>query len=160
MLTKNGKSIFTLAIDSNNYEKDRQLKNTTGQSYNTGSLGWGSGRNVPSVLNNTYMAVGESGGNPSVDDINLLSSINVLTLVDSSSTINRTPSYEDNYLYSFSVTYKNNTAYSVVVREVGLFARLMNHLNEYVGTVLLARETISPITIQPQKTFTFTMTIG
>ena len=53
-----------------------------------------------------------------------------------------------------SITYKNSTNNPITVSEIGW-------MTSYDGnTYLLARNVIDPVTIEPEKTYTFSLQIG
>ena len=110
----------------------------------------------PSSLNNTYynefcIIVGSSDIEPSVDDY-CLKDEKSLTQISTSKT--NSSSYTDGFMMNVQTVIKNNTNNNVVVKEVGLIAR------NYYGNILLIREVLQePITIQPNKSFLFNMTI-
>lgn len=110
----------------------------------------------PSSLNNTYynefgIIVGSSDIEPSVNDY-CLKDEKSLTQISTSKT--NSSSYTDDFMMNVQTVIKNNTNNNVVVKEVGLIAR------NYYGNILLIREVLQePITIQPNKSYLFNMTI-
>ena len=77
--------------------------------------------------------------------------------------------YDENYIFSCTTTYRNNTSNPITVTELGLFLHLrttngstgnsLNYDTLYGGT-MVARQIIDPIIIQPNEIKSFTMTIG
>ena len=157
MLTKNGKTLFTQSLNSNGQANDRPFKNTAGTSISTGSFGWGTGKNIMNLMTGMNIVVGSGTTEPTADDYVMEQQINSLTVVQSSNSGNRSMNYNDGYIYALARTFKNNTSDPITISEVGVYSQsLPNNL----GVVMYAREVIAPVTIQPDHTYTFSMTIG
>lgn len=162
MLTKNGKVLFTQTTDSSSYkEKDRSFKNTGGTMQGIDSAGYGTGKNLLNLISRMRIDVGSGTAEPTVNDYCLEQIIDSLTVVGSANSGNRAPSYQDNYIHSCSRTYKNNTNDAITVSEIGLVSVLpQKSSSTSYGPFLFAREVITPVTIQPGATYTFSITVG
>ena len=160
MLTKNGKVLLTQSIDSSGRPIDRTFIDTGGGPVSTGHAGYGTGKNMGQVVEQMCVAVGSGTTNPTADDYCLEQVVNSLTVLSSTNSGNRTASYEDNYMHSCSRTYKNNTNSPITISEIGAITPFKNYSGGNMGTFLFAREVITPVTIQPGATYTFSITVG
>lgn len=101
----------------------------------------------------TGMSIILGGGNQeeSVDDISLENLIDGLTYVTSSMT-----QLSSDYTKLISVTYKNNTTNSVVVKEIGLLLQEINS-GGYWRRALLGRIVLdAPVIMNPGDSYIFT----
>lgn len=153
MLTKNGKNIFVGSYQSGGYPQmqGRHLKATDGSDYTI----TGSNSAMYTIMGSIFLQVGSGTTGATVNDYNLESEISSLTIMSSSNSGNRNPiNYDDNFIYNVSRSFKNNTENPITVTEVGVFATYSNR------NYLVAREVITPIIIDPQKTYTFNLAIS
>ena len=102
---------------------------------------------------------GGRGATPATpDDINLAYPLidGMLDRLNNASTQRATPrDCNDNFILTASTTYQNTTDQDITIQELGIF------LEKTDGTsFLLARQVINPVTLEPGKTYTFTMTVG
>lgn len=152
MLTRNGKAILKW-----NRDKDVAvtLQNTGGSSVSV-AFGQNTSYGARQALFSDAMTlkVGSGTSEPTIDDINLDNMIQDLSVLTSAHTAGNTPNYDQNYIYNMSITYKNSTNNPITVSEIGW-------MTSYDGnTYLLARNVIDPVTIEPEKTYTFSLQIG
>lgn len=158
MLTRNGKTLFTQSASVGNaYENDRIFINTSNAGVNTGGFGWGSGKNVRNLMTGMTLVVGSGTTEPTVNDIKMEALVSSLSVVTSSNSGNRAISYDDNFIYTLSKTFRNNTANPITITELGAYSQ---ELPNNLGVIMYAREVISPVTIQPGATYSFSITIG
>lgn len=157
MLTRNGKTLFTQSMDNSGYPKDRVFINTGGGSVNTGNFGQGSpGANIAMLMTGMTLVVGSGTTEPTVNDLAMESFVSSLSVVTESNSGNRSISYDDNFMYTLSKTFKNNTNSPVTITELGAYSQTLPSF----GTLMYAREVISPVTIQPGSIYTFSITVG
>lgn len=103
-----------------------------------------------------------SGSDPATaEDYALGSRIDTLTLVSEEAVEGayNTRSYADRTISTYTATYRNDTNAPITVAEVGV-ALEFNTVwlgGEYI---LLSRDVIQPVVIQPGKTFSFTVAWG
>lgn len=114
---------------------------------------------------NAKIAVGSGDTQPALTDYSLESEINTLTLIsfsypnrESTSTYN----FGDrNVLLSATATFKNETANDIEVKEIALYGYWSSSNwgdNRYY---MIAREVLdSPVTIEPNKSYAFSITIS
>lgn len=106
---------------------------------------------------------------PTANDYTLESQDLNLTLTGTS--FNYADNYDSDYILTCTSTWKNETSNSVTITELGLFIKHTQGTSQYPlsenfltssggTTVMLVREIIEPIVIQPNEVKTFTMTIG
>ena len=158
MLTRNGKTLFTQSASvSNAYENERLFLNTSASSVSTGSFGWGTGKNISRLMTGMTLVVGSGTTEPTVNDFRLESPVSSLSVVTSSNSGNRAISYDDNFIYTLSKTFRNNTENPITITELGAYSQ---ELPNSGGVIMYAREVISPVTIQPGATYSFSITIG
>lgn len=150
MLTKNGKLMTRIYCNALNTLSSVTVKSTSGS---TDSIGAG-------FTNFLRVAVGRSDDDFSTDDY-VLSDPNHnnigLTLLSSEEVYNTT--YADDYIATFSSTYKNNTAEAIEVKEIGVY---MHNTSSPVSDYMITRDVGAGVTrtIQPGETATFSVTIG
>lgn len=77
-----------------------------------------------------------------------------LTLISSDMTINDT--YADNFIATFSSTYKNNGSSAVTITELGVY---FYHTSTPQVDMMISRDIINK-KIEPGETYTFTVTVG
>lgn len=150
MLTSNGKAL--LKINSTNTRiVNSKFKLTSG---NDRTLG-GQGEYV-GLMTSLTAKLGSGTTEPTADDYSLETPDSNLSLSLAINTANTdTPSYEQNYIFISQVTYKNNTNESITVSEIGVIGTITGY-----GDVLITRDTFKPITIEPNKSYNFSVTIG
>lgn len=146
MLNKNGKQFYRPLTRKTS--ENGKLKTIEGTNYNA----------PPS--NNDFrfyeVRVGSGTTEPTMDDVDLEAYVSSLTKI--SNTEKYPSDYDANYIASYTTSFKNNTDVDVTISEIGVF-----YAYQYSGVsniCMVAREVISPVTIAPQKTYTFSMTIG
>lgn len=150
MLTKNGKLMTRIYCEA--------LVSLSGVTVKT----------IDGVMNyigsgHTYfgrVAVGSSDAAFSTDDYHLTDANNDnlgLTLLSSEEVYNET--YADDYIATFSSTYKNNTAEAITVKEIGVY---MHYISSPISDYMITRDVGAGVTreIQPGETATFSVTIG
>lgn len=146
MLTNNGKTYFLPNIRA--YQKNN-LKAEDGTVTSVSS----------SYTGETYLYVGNGNTAPTADDYCLESKISTLTLVQESKThqaANATINYGEAITSDVAV-YQNNTSADITVNEIGLFFK-DTWYNRYF---MIAREVLdSPVIIEPNKSYSFSVTIG
>lgn len=150
MLTKNGKLMTRIYCNALASLSGVTVKSTSGAMNNIGAGYTYLGR----------VAVGSSDAAFSTDDYHLTDANNDnlgLTLLSSEETYNHT--YEDDYIATFSSTYKNNTAEAITVKEIGVY---MHYTSSPVSDYMITRDVGAGVTreIQPGETATFSVTIG
>ena len=147
MLNRNGK--MALKINNSNNRASATYKTTLGNSYSAGT---------GTVMQYLKLYVGSGTTEATVDDYALENEEENLTLVASSGTNDSSAAtWDQNYIGVFSATFKNDTDADIVVSEIGLTAKLGGTPS---NDIMIARDTFSPVTIAPQATYTFSMTIG
>lgn len=98
---------------------------------------------------------GTGTGALSVDDYKVYTyGTSDLTLISSDMTINDT--YADNFIATFSSTYKNNGSSAVTITELGVY---FYHTSTPQVNMMISRDIINK-KIEPGETYTFTVTIG
>lgn len=108
-----------------------------------------------SYLEFKQVVPGTGTGALSVDDYKVYTyGTSDLTLISSDMTINDT--YADNFIATFSSTYKNNGSSAVTITELGVF---FSHTTTPQCDMMISRDIINK-TIEPGETYTFTVTIG
>jgi len=150
MLTKNGKLMLRVWCNDTAGMSSVSAKNTSG---NTNSIGDG-------YIYLGRVAVGSSDAAFSTDDYVLEDANNDnlgLTLLSSEEAYNHT--YADDYITTFSSTYKNNTAEAIEVKEIGVY---MHYTSSPISDYMITRDVGAGVarTIQPGETATFSVTIG
>lgn len=105
---------------------------------------------------------------PTADDYNLQYSDSSLTLVGATHIYSS--AYNDNFVLQATSTWRNNTSGPVTIAELGFFvAAFQNNDSTHPLTdnfttasyaMMIARELITPVTIEPGETYAFTMVIG
>ena len=145
MLTQNGKIYFRSANISN--QENCTLINLDGTDMDH------------FCPNTAYggILVGTGGSTPASSSDYCLSSQNdELTLVANTATQNQNRAAD--FMNAFSATYKNNTDHTVNISELGVY-----YYNTYVSrnpSFLVIRETFDPISIEPGKSYTFSVVMG
>lgn len=153
MLNRNYKTFISGIMNSNT---SVTLNTYSHYSTSNRSFGIGSWKVVtdPTISPGaTGMSIILGGGNQeeSVDDISLENLIDGLTYVTSSMT-----QLSSDYTKLISVTYKNNTTNSVVVKEIGLLLQEVTG-GAYFRKALLGRIVLDvPVVMNPGDTYTFT----
>ena len=106
-------------------------------------------------VNGISIILGSGDIEPTVKDTQLASIIEDLTYV-TGSTIQGTSDYNK----LVSVTYKNNTANTITVKEVGLMMQETTSSGGYFRKALLGRVVLeAPVEMNPGDTYTFTYAI-
>ena len=101
--------------------------------------------------------IGNSNTEPASSDYFMDGRITALTEISSSS---RAPAqFEEAFMQACTTTYINNTDQPVTVNELG-YAMCDDTSFSDDFAVLIARELIDPLVIQPGETFAFTMVLG
>ena len=150
MLTRNGKEVIG-RLDYTAFRLIRVYDGTESVNYFSSS-GW---------LNHYCMVVGSGTTFPTVNDYQLDNEITSLTKLGE--TKSQGGYYGSNFILTFQATYKNNTDSNITINEVGVCI----NGNETGGTsdanadnALILREVLNtPVIIQPQKTYTFSITV-
>lgn len=146
MITKNGKN--AMKFYTNSVYLQPSNPEVSQQSINQGD------RRSPEYIK---ILLGSGDTTPTDSDIKLEEEISTLTTISS-----YTPSsnaYEDNYIVTSSITVKNNTNENIVVKEMGIVN--IRYLSTYNYYFLYAREVLeTPITIEPNQTKSFSMTLS
>jgi hypothetical protein len=157
MLTKNGKLFFGYGSDYSGGNGNYKLPNgSTGtlstDTYTRGIIDIGSGTTTPT--SSDYCMENEN---------------TTLTYLSDVSDAPIGGQYDKNYIYSCTTTYKNNTNNPITVTELGLYRTSSGNRAsvpieestpiENMG-VLIAREVIDPVIINPSEVKSFTMVIG
>jgi hypothetical protein len=158
MLTKNGKLFY-------GFGSMKSSTNCSGYKLCSGGL--------KSITSGTYdrgiIDVGNGTTAPTVDDYCMESENTTLTYISDSRDVPIKTDYEKDYIYSCTTTYKNNTSNPITITELGLYrtssgntASVPIEESAPISTfgVLIAREVIDPVIINPNETKTFTMVIG
>ena len=150
MLTKNGKLMTRIYCDALISLSSVTVKSIDGDFNSIGSGFTSLGR----------VAVGSSDAAFSTDDYVLEDANNDnlgLTLLSSEEVYN-TP-YANDYIATFSSTYKNNTAEAIEVKEIGVY---MHYISSPISDYMITRDVGAGVarTIQPGETATFSVTIG
>ena len=152
MLTKNGKLLFKAEplYPNNNY--------TTYISYTGHETQWS--HNVCAFWK---LDVGSGTAEPTANDYNMLetSLSGVLTRVDGSAAHN--DSVNNNYMASWSATYKNNTDQPITVTEIGVwyYNTYQDWTDGHPQIILVAHELLEePKVIQPGESYAFSITVG
>ena len=150
MLTKNGKLMLRLWCNALNSLSSVRVKSLDGD-MNSLSAGY---------IYLGKVAVGSGTAAFSTDDYHLTDANNDnlgLTLLNSEEVYNET--YADDYIATFSSTYKNNTAEAIEVKEIGVY---MHYTSSPVSDYMITRDVGAGVarTIQPGETATFSVTIG
>lgn len=149
MLNRNGKQFFRAYNISQSESQYIQVKTIAGDL----------------VTNNMYwancgfggMIVGSGTAQPTPNDFCLVNQINTLTKV--SETYNWGQSYDSNYMGNFIATFKNNTENPITVNELAI--TFYNTYTYDQNTFIICREVLdSPVVIQPQKSYSFSIMIG
>lgn len=161
MLTKNAKAFFAMGVTNTT---GINIKRVDGQRY-TYPTSNGSIENST----NHRIYVGNGTTEPTANDYALESRDTLLSLISTSYRFGKT--YDENYMLSCTTTWKNNTSNPITITELayidlfsnsdmGINTDIYNIANASLGSVMLAREIISPVVIQPNETYAFTMVIG
>lgn len=178
MITKNFKNlcdmplIATSASSNSDYAK-RGFRDTSGEYrlmgvYHNSSTSTDTGI---TFADKTYRSFGVGTGTtaPTVDDYKLENETTDLTFVTYESiprqyVVNSgevvptvEEKYNQNYIMKNTATYRNDTDNDITITELGVFCTLNSH---NLMRIMLCREVISPVTIHPGETYTFTVTIG
>lgn len=144
MINKNGKAL--LKINNSNSRVVGNYKIADGTEITLGGS---------SIFGNIALYVGSGTTEATIDDYNLESEDSDLSVISKSGTDDSSNAdYNQNYIASYSGTFKNNTENDITISEIGIMATTS------WGKILFAREVIEPVVIAPQKTYTFSMTIG
>ena len=153
MITNNFRLLINKKIFNNsNYYA---FKGTNGSTAGGTSAG-----TVFSSNNYNKVTLGSGNTPPTVDDLSLENKINDLTLLTRTMD-NSSAAYGDvNGIVTYTAVYKNNTENNITVSELGVEAGEGYTSSGWGGIVLLVREVITPITIAPGETYTFTVKIG
>lgn len=152
MITKNFRNWLQLASNGGS-SISNAMKNINGElltSY------FGSGTSNGFNYSRRKLSVGDNDTLPSKEDYTIhttnLTQISTVTVPTGSGD---SQTYEANTHGSYtSTTFTNNTAESIVIKEVGLICAIGSSTTQ---ECLFAREVIEPVTIQPNETYTFTM---
>ena len=148
MLTRNGKALLFVNKQYNRASIALVATDGTIQTFSASASDY-----YNKIYANNKLVVGTDSGEPTVDDSNMIIDSN-LTVVSRSNTTNNSASYANNYILSCTATFKNSTNNPITIRQVGI----VTDSNSYI--FLMAKEKISSVTIQPQHTYTFSLTIG
>ena len=147
MLTANGKALSKF---TNSYSRG-----STTFMFTDGTTGARSTGGLTQIFTSMKLCVGTGSATPASTDYAITNADAGLTVVTRTGTNDGTAaSYTQDYIGIFSVTYRNDTASDITVSEVGLIG------SSNSADILLARETFTPVTIEPGDSYTFTMYIG
>ncbi len=154
MLTKNGK----LAMQTTFYRGTAVFKDFTNTDSTVSSNNW----SIFTSSDNKRFYVGYGTTAPTSSDYSMEDLDTDLTQISIIKTPNASISYSDDFVCSYTATYKNNTENNIVITEIGF-----GFYNTYGGyssddrNVLLAREVLeTPVTIEPNKSYSFSITIS
>ena len=159
MLTKNGYEFFQFAGSGTTcYFKDTNGDNQTIYSNQRSNI-------VNAANRKVWVGTGETAA--TVNDITLDTKDSSLTEISSSSypysaAGGFATSYDDirNFIFTCTTTYQNNTADPITIKEVGLVVGV-TLLNSEMKYALLYREVLeAPETVEPGKSYAFSVTIG
>ena len=150
MLTKNGKIMLRVYCNQLSNMSGVTVKDTSGVMNSIGAGYTALGR----------VAVGSGTGAFSTDDYTLTDANDDnlgLTLLSSEEVYNTT--YANDFVATFSTTYKNNTANAITVKEIGVY---MHYSSSPVSDYMITRDVGAGVQleIQPGETATFSVTIG
>lgn len=146
MLTKNGKEVIG-RLDTTSFRLIRKDGTTSVNVFNSDA--W---------LNNYCMVVGSGTTTPTVNDYNLDNEI--INLTKLGETKSQGGYYGSNFILTFQATYKNNTDSNIIVNEIGVYVNGYNAYDAHYDNSLILREVLdTSVIIQPQKTYTFSVTI-
>lgn len=110
---------------------------------------------IKNYLEFKQVVPGTGTGALSVDDYKVYTyGTSDLTLISSDMTINDT--YADNFIATFSSTYKNNGSSAVTITELGVY---FYHTSTPQVNMMISRDIINK-KIEPGETYTFTVTVG
>lgn len=159
MYTKNGLNALSIGFinDYNSYAS-RYFKNIDGETWYLSSS---VASNLFQMTQNLRIVVGAGNTAPTTDDYILEDEITTgLTVVATGNSKGRQYfAYDDYYIAYASATFRNDSDADIVVREVGIYTKPQSYSED--NTILVAREVLSsPVTIHPQESYSFTLTIG
>lgn len=103
--------------------------------------------------NRLFIAVGTGATEATEEDYTLESENTVITCEAITST------YTQSYKRQITATFNNPTAQDITLKEVGLFYETYFSNEQYISTIMLARENIN-VTIQAGESKAITMEIG
>ena len=149
MLTKNGKLMMRVLRKgiANDVSANFSFREATNASSSLVSL------NAETVnLMFEKVAVGSNNSALSTSDY-MVNAVSGLTLISSNAAY--ASSYNDDYVATFSTTYKNNSSNVVTVEECGVYFKHDADANR----IMLTRDLIHK-ELQPGESYTFTVTIG
>ncbi len=157
MLNKNGKFIFSQGLSQNI---------TTAITLESLYPETSKGITLSNVKGYSGIIVGYGDTEVQTTDYCLENKISNLTYIDRACA--NSSSLNDDYIFSVSTTYKNNTGNPITITELGLICSDSNsHLEDYLieetnpdYCAMIVREVIDPVIISPNETKTFTMVIG
>lgn len=156
MITKSFKLILFPMRVSSNYNSS-VVKKTTGDELPL------SGSYTQSLeyygISTTFLGIGLDDTPETDDDYRLGNQTTDLTLLSDGTDFPgiRTVRYDEPlHIITATRTYRNDTSDPITIKEVGLFSKPKNVASEYI---MLARQVITPVTINPGESYTFQMSI-
>ena len=157
MLLSNGRAILKI---NNSYARvQTRIRDLAGFDRVLESKDSGSPSVIGGFLNSLTIYVGSNDTPVTSGDYTFNEGNLGLTKVTSSGTNNSSEaSYANNYIASFSATFRNDTNSDIIVKELGLIGNTNGQ--GYINLAMIARDVIDPITIAPGEVYTFTMYIG
>ena len=142
MLNRNGKIFFRGYTESG----DRNFKENGGSIVTC----------PESVTEYEGLRLGTGDASVTPEDYHLDTQSNALTAISHNVTYG--DDWNDNFIATYVSTFKNNTANTVTIKEVGAF--YYNNYTTNPNPFMVARQVISPREVAPGETVTFTMSVG
>lgn len=142
MLNRNGKIFFRAYTESG----DRSFKEIGGSVVTCAA----------SVTAYEGLRLGTGDTSVTPEDYHMDTESNALTAISHNVTYG--DDWNDNFIATYVSTFKNNTANTVTIKEVGAF--YYNNYTVQPNPFMIARQVISPREVAPGETVTFTMSVG
>lgn len=153
MLLANGKALckYYSGVSTRNFT----LLNISNTSVSITGLGTSAIQNLYSAIN---LWVGDGTTAPTPQDYAMESIVSSLTNISTSHTGGGQSNYSVNNQLVYTRVYKNNTASPITISEAGLY--ITYTFGQTTNSYLLTRDVFTPVTIQPEESYTVTVTIG